>query len=230
MGSTPRDLYAPAASWGILVDVIAPTSRGMDPAFIRAKEAFDRYSATIGGDIGEAIKLCKDHLERFLTKAQEIIEGEAGPQPGRLGRLNRFPYGGADLQFQVFQYNGIDSVSIREDRFAAILTQYDLFHETMRFMEKKVEEGNLGPLKNSFLFIHKPLHQAAQLLDPALEKTNIVRTTVFGQRPDPTYVHISGDEANDEVEPGTICRILKPGYQTEGREIQEGVVLIASKK
>lgn len=229
MGSNPRDIYVTANSWGTLVDVIAPNPRGMDPHFVRAQEAFERYSATIGGDIGDAIKRCKDHLERFLSKAQEIIESEAGEQPGRLGRLKPFKYGQSELTFQVFNYKEQDTVSLREDRFADILTQYDLFRETMRFMDKRANEGNLGPFKNSFLFIQKPLQQAAEALDPALEKTNVERTTVFGEKPDPHYVHIAGDEPNDEVEPGTVCRILKPGYQSEGREIQEGVVIIAAR-
>ncbi|MBI1386931.1 MAG: nucleotide exchange factor GrpE [bacterium] len=229
MSTQPRDIYVPAASWRVIVDVLAPEPRGMDPAFIRAKDAFERYSMTIRGDIGDAIQRCKDHLERFLARAQEIVESEAGETPGRLGRLKPFPYGNSELQFQVFNYKDGEALSLRDNRMAELMTQYDLFRETMRFMEKKVEEGNLGPLKNTFTFIHKPLQQAAQVLEPMLEKTGIERTTIYGEKPDPTYVHIAGDEPSDEFEAGTICRILKPGYKSEGREIQEGVVMIASK-
>jgi hypothetical protein len=64
----------------------------------------------------------------------------------------------------------------------------------MRFMEKKVDEGNLGVLKNTFLFIHKPLQQAADDFDKAIERMPLQNTTAIGTKPDPTYVHISGTE------------------------------------
>ena len=228
MNNSARDIYVPADSWKTMVDVVAPTPRGMDPAFVKALEPFQRYSSTIKGELGEAIRRCQDHLERFLTAAQEVVEAESGEQPSRLGQLRPFPYGPESLSFQVFEYKGAENVSVREDNLCKYLSQFDLFIETMKFMDKKVAEGNLGVLKNSFTFIHKPLEQAAQQDSAAIEKLPIDRTTVYGERPDPQYVEIAGDEQTGQFEPGTICRILKPGYAFEGREIQEGVVYVAS--
>lgn len=231
MSKKKRDLYFPADSWRVLVDCVAPTPRGMDPAFVKAMEQFDRYAMTIGGEIGDSIRRCHEHLRHFLNKAQEIILAEAGENPARLGRLRDFAYGTETLRFQVFTYRETERVSIQEDRLAEFITYYDRFRETMRFMEKTVEQGNLGLLKNTFLFIHKPLEQAAALCDVAIEKSPIEHTTVLGEKPDPHYVHITGYEAcgDDSIEHGHICRILKPGYLYEGREIQEGVVAVAQK-
>jgi len=229
MSSGPRDLYIPADCWKTIVDAVAPKPRGMDPAFVKAVEPFKRYAATITGEIGESIQRCRDHLERFLASAQETVAAEAGSFPERLGRPKTIPYGQDSLSFQIFNYRGTDSVNIREDRLAALLTQYDLFLETMKFMERKVEEGDLGILRNSFLFIHKPLHQAAELMSAAIQKMPIEITTKIGEPADPHYVHIAGVEACEDVPPACICRILKPGYVFEGREIQEGVVIVAEK-
>ena len=102
-------------------------------------------------------------------------------------------------------------MSIKEKNLATILTEYDLFRDTMRFMDEKVEKGDLGVLRNSFIFIHKPLEQAANAVDAELNKTFLTRTTVLGEKADPNYVHISGTEPADGIEPGCICRILKPG-------------------
>ncbi|RJP30623.1 MAG: nucleotide exchange factor GrpE [Candidatus Omnitrophota bacterium] len=222
-----RDIYVPSERWKVIVDAVAPQPRGMDPAFSRSLEAFRRYSATISGDIGDAIRRCHDHLERFLAAAQAIVAEEAGNHPGRLGRLREFPYGMETLSFQVFDYKGIPTTCLREDHFAELLTKYDLFHDTMRFMEKKVEEGDLGILQNSFVFIHKPMEQAAVVCDAALEKMPLERTGVIGKKADPTYVHITGTESCPEIESGCICRVLKPGYVYDKREIQEGVVMVA---
>lgn len=227
MNTGPRDLYVPADSWKTMVSMVTPKPQGMDSGFARACEQFERYSATIGGEIGDSIRLCFDHLQRFLAAAHETVSAESGENPARLGRLRPFPYSEETLVFQVFNYRGNDTVSIREDRMANLLSQYLLFRETMRFMEKKVEEGNLGLLKNTFLFIHKPLQQAAEGFDKAVERTPLQCTTVIGEKPDVTYVHVSGTEPSTTVEKGCICRILKPGYACEGREIQEGVVLVA---
>jgi hypothetical protein len=231
MHKGPRDLYFPADSWKTFIDCVAPKPRGMDPAFTKAMEQFERYSMTIGGEIGDSIRGCQTHLEHFLSKAQEIIQSEAGENSSRLGKLRDFLYGEETLQFQVFNYHGDDCVSIREDRLAELITFYDRFRDTMRFMDSKVEQGNLGILKNSFLFIHKPLEQAAELCDRSIDNSPIVHTTVIGDKPDPQYVHITGyEECIDEnIEHGHICRILKPGYVYENREIQEGVVAVADK-
>lgn len=227
MGGDVRDLYVPAESWKTMVGMVAPKPQGMDPGFAKACSQFERYSATIGGEIGDSIRLCYDHLQRFLTAAHDTVSAESGESPARLGKARQFPYGDETLIFQVFNYHGTETVSIREDRMANLLSQYTLFRDTMRFMEKKVEEGNLGLLKNTFLFIHKPLQQSAEGFDKAVERTPLQSTTVIGQKPDPTYVHISGTEPCPTVEKGCICRVLKPGYACEGREIQEGVVLVA---
>lgn len=226
---TYRDLYVPTESWKTFVDLVTPKPRGTDPAFARALEQFQRYSQTISGDIGDIIRRCHRHLERFLEKAQEIIQEEAGPVSGRLGRLRDFPYGTDTLQFQVFNYKGEDHVSVREDRLADLMTDYDLFHDTMTFMEQKVAEGNLGIFKNSFTFIHKPLSQAATLFDTALTKLHLVHTTEIGKPADPTWVMVAGTEPSNDHAPGCIVRVLKPGYTYEGREIQEGVVIVAEK-
>ncbi len=223
----PRDLYIPADSWKEMVRMAAPNPQGMDVGFAKALDQFERYSATIGGEIGDSIQRCHDHLQRFLATAQEVISAESGENPARLGRPRNFDYGDKELVFQVFNYQDKDTVSIREDRFATILTNYDRFRDTMHFMERKVKEGNLGILQNTFLFIHKPLEQAALNFDKAINKTPLVHTTIIGQEADPTYVHISGTEPSKEVDPGLICRVLKPGYAFEGREIQEGVVIVA---
>lgn len=229
MSSSPRDLYVPADCWKVIVDVVAPNPRGMDPAFVKALEQFKRYAQTITGDIGESIKRCQDHLERFLNTAQDIVTSESGEHPERLGRPKQIPYGQDSLTFQIFNYRGADTISIREDRFALLLTQYDLFIETMKYMDKTVQEGELGILKNSFMFIHKPLEQAAQAMNKAIEKMPLTLTTKIGEPADPHYVHIAGTEQNKSVQPSQICRILKPGYVFDGREIQEGVVIIAEK-
>ncbi len=229
MNRTPRDLYVPADGWGTIVNAVAPQPKGMDPAFARALEAFQRYSITIKGDIGDSIRQCQDHLERFLSAAQEIIEKEAGGHPGRLGRLREFPYGQETRSFQVFDYKGTPTTCIREDNFAELLTKYDLFHDTMRYMEQTVEKGDLGVLKNSLIFIHKPMEQAAEACDAALEKMPFERTTEIGKPADPNYVHVAGTEPSEDIEPGCICRVLKPGYVYEKREIQEGVVIVAEK-
>lgn len=228
MAKQPRDIYIPLNSWEIMVDVAAPKPRGMDPAFARALEPFQRYSQTIQGEIGEAIRRCHDHWERFLKTAQEIVTVEAGENSGRLGSLKKIYYGAESLTYHVFDYRGVATVSVDEKRLIAYLTQYDLFMETMKFMERKVEEGNLGILKNSFVFIHKPLGQAAERSLPAVDNLPVQRTATLGQPPDPNYIEIVGDEHCEEYPPGTICRILKPGYAFEGREIQEGVVIISS--
>jgi len=229
MSPSPRDVYVPADSWGTLVDLVAPTSRGMEPAFCRALESFRRYADTISGDIGTSIRQCRDHLERFLAAAQENVRAESGNHPHRLGRPRDFFFGAEILSFQVFHYRGTDAVSIREDRLASLLSSYDLFRDTMQFMENAVEQGDLGIFRNSFLFIHKPLEQAAKLFDAALDKTYLQRTTVIGKPADPHFVHINGAEPSSEVEPGYICRILKQGYAYEDREILEGVVIVAEK-
>ncbi len=223
----PRDLYIPADSWKEMVRMAAPNPTGMDAGFAKALEQFEQYAATIGGEIGDSIKRCHDHLKRFLGTAQEVISAESGENSARLGRPRNFDYGDQELVFQVFNYQDRDTVSIREDRLATLLTNYDRFHDTMQFMESKVKKGNLGILQNSFLFIHKPLEQAAITFDKAIDKTPLVHTTVMGEKADPTYVHISGTEPSEEVDSGTICRVLKPGYAFEGREIQEGVVIVA---
>ncbi len=223
----PRDLYVPAESWKTMVALVAPKPQGMDPGFAKACDQFQRYSATIGGDIGEAIRRCYDHLLRFLSSVHETVSAESGENTARLGRPRPFPYGEESLVFQVFNYHGKETISIREDRMADILTQYERFRITMRFMEKKVDEGNLGVLKNTFLFIHKPLQQAADDFDKAIERMPLQNTTAIGTKPDPTYVHISGTEPSSDIDPGLICRVLKPGYAYEGREIQEGVVMVA---
>lgn len=228
MGSQPRDIYIPVSSWEAMVDVVAPKPRGMDPFFVKAVEPFSRYAQTLKGELGEAIQRCQDHLDRYLKSAQEIVQSEAGDVSGRLGRLRDFKFGDTTLAYKVFAYRNIDSVSIREDRLTEYMSQYDLFRETMRFMEKKVETGNLGILKNSFVFIHKPLSQAAEHLDVAYEKLPIDHTTIYGEVPSPDYVDVAGDEPNDEFPRGTICRILKHGYAFEGREIQGGVVTVSS--
>ncbi len=230
MTSSPRDLYLPADSWMAMVDTVAPAPRDMEPAFSKALEQFERYSVTIGGEIGDSIKGCHKHLDNFLKAAQETISAESGENSARLGRPRDVPHGNETLIFQVFNYNGEDSVSIREDRLATLLTGYDLFRDTMRFMDKKVEEGDLGLFKNSFLFIHKPLQQAAEVFDRALEKLPVQSTTQIGEVPNPQYVHVAGIEPSDEVEPGRICRVLKPGYAFENREIQEGVVIAAESR
>ncbi len=227
MNQTPRDIYVPSDSWKVLVDAVAPKPRGLDPAFARSIEAFERYSATITGDIGDSIRQCHDHLARFLNAAQEIVVKESGEHPARLGRLRDFPYGQETLQYQVFDYKGVPTTCLQENHFAEFLTKYDLFHDTMRFMEQKVEEGNLGVLKNSFVFIHKPMEQAANACDAALDKMPLTRTAVIGLKADPNYVHITGTEPSEEIESGHICRVLKPGYLFEKREIQEGVVIVA---
>jgi len=223
----PRDLYIPSDSWKEMVRMAAPNPTGMDAGFAKALDEFGRYAATIGGDIGESIQRCRDHLQRFLSAAQEVISAESGENSARLGRPRNFDYGDQVLIFQVFNYKDKDTVSIREDRLATLLTNYDRFHDTMQFMERKVNEGNLGILQNTFLFIHKPLEKAAVTFDKAMVKTSLVYTTVMGEKADPTYVHISGTEPSSEVDSGLICRVLKPGYAFEGREIQEGVVIVA---
>ncbi len=227
MSSNPRDLYVPADSWKTIVDLVAPNPRGMDPAFVKALEQFQNYAQTISGDIGEAIQRCHDHLERFLSAAQETINAECGDHPERLGRPKEVPYGQETLMFQIFNYRGKDTISIREDRLALLMSQYELFKETMKYMEKQVEEGDLGILKNSFIFIQKPLQQAAELMDKAIETMPLEKTTLIGETPNPHYVHVAGSEPSDTVEKGKICRILKPGYAFDGREIQEGVVIVA---
>jgi len=230
MASAPRDIYVPAASWEVMVDVVAPKPRGMDPFFVKAMQQFERYARTIGGEIGDSIRLCQDHLSRFLVTAQEVVGLEAGANPARLGRSREFRYGQETLSFQVFQYKGSDTVSIREDRMATLLNFYARFRETMRFMEHKVKEGDLGIFKNSFVFIHKPLAQAAESFDHAMERMPLHISTRIGSVPDPHYVHIMGTEFSDEIEPGRICRVLKPGFVYEGREIQEGVVIVSQKR
>lgn len=229
MASTPRDIYVPAESWKVMVDVVAPQPRGMDPFFVKAMQQFERYATTIGGDIGDSIHLCQDHLARFLATAQEVVTAEAGENPARLGRPRPFPHGEESLTYQVFNYKGADTVSIREDRMASLLNFYDRFRETMRFMNKKVEQGGLGILQNSFIFIHKPLEQAAEAFDNAMDRMPLHVSTRIGLEPDPHYVHVMGTEPSDTVEPGRICRVLKPGFVYEGREIQEGVVMVAQK-
>lgn len=228
MASTPRDIYVPAASWQTIADVVAPKPRGMDPAFERAMEHFQRYANTIQGEVGDAIRQCKDHLERFLKTARSIVEEEAGEDSARLGRPRDIRYGQETLVFQVFNYRGEDTVSVREDRFADLMTRYDLFLETMRFMDKKVEEGDLGILRNSFKFIHKPMEQSKEAMNAALDKTRLERTTEIGKPADPNYMHITGSEPAEGMDAKCVCRILKPGYAYDGREIQEGVVVVAS--
>lgn len=228
MADKTRDIYIPAESWQNVVNVIAPKPKSIDPAFAHALVQFNRYSQTIKGDIGDAIRQCHDHLERFMKSAQEIVQQEAGSRPERLGRPRDFHFGSETLQFQVFQYKGADTVSIEEKRFATFVSGYDLFNETLKFMEKKVLEGDLGIFKNTFLFIHKPLEQAAVLIDQAVEKTFLQRTTVIGMKADPNYMHIVGSEESDSFSSGYIVRVLKPGYAYENREIQEGVVIVAS--
>ena len=223
-----RDIYIPVDSWKVFVDTVAPVPRGMDAFFVKSLEHFARYSATISGEIGESIRACQKHLENFLKTAQQIVTEESGQQPGRLGRPQTFSYGPDNLSYQVFNYKGKDCINIREDRLALLLTVYDLFHETMKYMEKTVEHGNLGIFKNSFLFIHKPLKQAADLVDDGMSKLPIQRTTELGKKADPNYVHIVGTEPTSEYELAMICRVLKPGYAFEGREIQEGVVFVAA--
>ncbi len=227
MSQSLRDLYVPAESWRTMTDLVAPLPRGMDPAFSRALEPFERYTATVSGDIGTAIEKCHNHLIRFLSSAQEIVMEESGEHPGRLGRLQEFPYGQETLSYQVYSYRGADTVSIREDRMADLLTRFDLFLETMLFMDKKVEEGDLGVLKNSFIFIHKPMSQSADLFSAAVDKMPLRRTAVVGDKVDPEYVHCSGQESSDTVKPGCITRVLKPGYAYDEYEIQEGVVVAA---
>lgn len=222
-----RDLYIPIDAWRPIVDLVAPKPRSTDPAFVRAEEQFQRYAATISGDIGDIIRRCQKHMERFLDSAQEIVQEEAEENPARLGRLRDFPYGMETLKFQVFNYKGKDCVSLREDRMADLMTNYDLFRDTMKFMEQQVAEGNLGIFKNSFTFIHKPLSGAATLFDVAVAKLPIHHTTLIGTKPDPSFVHIVGTEPCGDVTPGHICRVLKPGYAWENREIQEGVVVVA---
>lgn len=228
MADKQRDLYIPAESWQNVVGVIAPKPKTIDPAFAHALVQFDRYAKTIQGDIGDAIRQCHDHLERFMKTAQEIVEQESGSRPERLGRTRDFQFGDSTLQFQVFQYKGADTVSIEEKRFASFVSGYDLFNETLKFMEKKASEGNLGIFKNTFMFIHKPLEQAAVLIDQAVEKTFLQRTAVIGLKADPHFVHVAGTEDSNEYESGYIVRVLKPGYAYENREIQEGVVIVAS--
>ncbi|MFB3788308.1 MAG: hypothetical protein ACE15F_18265 [bacterium] len=228
MASTPRDIYVPAESWKVMVDVVAPKPRGMDPFFVKAMLQFERYAMTIGGDIGDSIRLCQDHLARFLSNAQEAVTAEAGENPARLGRPRPFPYGEENLTYQVFNYKGADTVSIREDRMATFLNFYDRFRETMRFMDQKVEEGDLGIFQNSFIFIHKPLEQAADAFDHAMERMPLHVSTRIGLEPDPRFVHVMGTEPS-AVNPGCICRVLKPGFVYEGREIQEGVVMVSQK-
>ncbi len=227
MSTGPRDLYIPAESWKTMVSMVAPKPQGMDPGFAKAIEQFERYSATIGGDLGDAIRRCYDHLQRFLSAVHEAVSTESGENPARLGRPRNFPYGDETLIFQVFNYHDKETVSIREDRMAHFLTQYGRFRDTTHFLEKKVEKGNLGIFKNTFLFIYKPLEQAADAFDQAIERSSIDFTTVIGEKADPTYVHISGTEPSDEVPTGCICRVLKPGFAFEGREFQEGVVMVA---
>ncbi|MDX9752675.1 MAG: hypothetical protein RBU29_01860 [bacterium] len=228
MSTQPRDVYIPADSWRVIVDTAAPTPRGMDAFFVNALEQFKRYAATISGEIGDSIRGCQKHLDNFLKTTQTIVEEEAGEHPGRLGRLREFPYGTQVLSYQVFNYKSRDSLSIREDRIALLMTNYDLFHETMEYMEKTVHTGDLGIFKNSFLFIHKPLKQAADLVDDAISKMPVQRTAAYGVKADPNYVHIVGTEPCPDLAPGLVCRTLKPGYAFEGREIQEGVVFVAA--
>ena len=223
-----KDLYIPATTEGNR-GYSCPNTTQHDPP-LSTLEQFQRYSATITGDMGDIIQRCHKHLDRFLSSAQEAIQEESGHNPSRLGRPRKFLYGNDSLEFQVFNYKGADTVSIREDRFTKLLTDYDLFHETMKFMERKVTEGNLGIFKNSFTFIHKPLKNAADLFDQALDQIPVEHTTILGKPADPNYVQIIDREPCDEYDPGTICRIIKPGYAYEGREIQEGVVVIAEKK
>ncbi|MBN2326231.1 MAG: nucleotide exchange factor GrpE [Candidatus Omnitrophica bacterium] len=223
----PRDLYVLAESWKTIVSLVAPKPQGMEAGFSKACEQFEQYSETIKGDVGDAIRRCYDHLQRFTSAAKDVVIAESGENSARLGRPREFLFGEETLIFQVFTYKGKETVSIREDRMANLLTFYDRFHDTMSFMEKKVEEGNLGLLKNTFLFIHKPLQQAAEQFDKAIESIPLQHTTIIGQKPDPTYVHVSGTEPSQEIEAGHICRVLKPGYAFDGREIQEGVVLVA---
>ncbi len=228
MADKPRDIYIPAESWANVVRVIAPKPKSIDPAFAHALVQFDRYAKTIKGDIGDAIRQCHDHLERFMANAQELVEAESGERTERLGRPREFDFGQSTLTFQVFQYKGQDTVSIEEKRFAAFVSKYDLFFETLRFMESKVEKGELGIFKNTFMFIHKPLSSASVLIEQAVEKTYLQRTAVIGEKADPHYVHIAGTEDTNEFPSGHVVRILKPGYAYENREIQEGVVIVAS--
>lgn len=228
MADKPRDIYIPAESWQNVVSVIAPKPKTIDPAFAHALVQFNRYSQTIRGDTGDAIRQCHDHLDRFMKNAQEIVQQESGSRPERLGRPRDFRFGEETLQFQVFQYKGTDTVSIEEKRFATFVSGYDLFNDTLKFMEKKVKEGDLGIFKNTFLFIHKPLEQASVLIDQAVENTFLKRTTMIGLKADPHFMHIVGTEVSDSVAAGHIVRVLKPGYSYENREIQEGVVIVAS--
>ena len=228
MATQPKDVYIPLSSWKVIVDTVSPTPRGMDAFFVKALEQFNRYAQTITGDIGDSIQGCQKHLDNFLKTAQEIVQAEAGEIPGRLGRLREFPYGPETLSYQVFNYKGEDCINIREDRLAELLSKYDIFRGTMAFMEKTVAEGDLGIFKNSFTFIHKPLQQAADLFDDAIDKLPIERTAELGKKADPHYVHIAGTEETDAYEKGQICRAIKPGYAFEGREIQEGVVYVAT--
>jgi hypothetical protein len=228
MSSQTRDVYVPAESWRVIVDTVAPSPRGMDAFFVKALEQFNRYSATISGDVGDSIRRCHKHLDNFLKSAQAIVTSEAGEQPGRLGKPREYAFGPQTLHFQTFHYKGSDCVNIQETRLAQLLTNYDLFHDTMNFMEHTVENGELGIFKNSFLFIHKPLMQCAALFDEAIERMPLLRTAALGLKADPNYVHIAGTEPCSEYTPGHICRTLKPGYAYEKREIQEGVVIVAA--
>ena len=67
-----------------------------------------------------------------------------------------------------------------------------------------------------------------ELFDKALVNSHLRRTTVIGEPADPHFMHIVGTEVTDAYPPKSIIRVLKPGYAYEGKEIQEGVVIVAT--